>query len=286
MSDSARGFKIFTVDEFAEMVRSGARPQDALVRAPFAAEVKAEDGESKLVTFTITTEAPDRERDVISRDGWELSAFLKNPVILWAHSYDELPIARARSITKTEKGLRAVADFTDSAKMDEFAAKVHAYIRAGLLNATSVGFRPLKYAYNEERRGVDFMEQELLEFSVVPVPSNPQALVEQRAASRNRAARNLLRGGVISCPRGDQCPNATNTIDCPAGKDCPIVGHALASASPLAKFRGDQTVLEIIETPAPRGGFEFAPDTLREALSEVIGASVQRSLNRHLGRID
>ena len=45
-----------------------------------------------------------------------------------------------------------------------------------------MGFKPKKWVYNEERRGVDFAEQELLEFSIVPVPANAECLVEARAA--------------------------------------------------------------------------------------------------------
>jgi len=50
------------------------------------------------------------------------------------------------------------------------------------LNATSVGFKPKEWVFNEDRKGVDFKTQELLEFSVVPVPSNPEALIEARSA--------------------------------------------------------------------------------------------------------
>ena len=62
------------------------------------------------------------------------------------------------------------------------ADTVLAMMRAGFLSGVSVGFQPKRMAYNEERRGVDFLEQELLEFSVVPVPANAVCLVEARAA--------------------------------------------------------------------------------------------------------
>ena len=54
----------------------------------------------------------------------------------------------------------------------------------GFLHAVSVGFRPLdwRWAAGEERAdGIDFQRQELLEFSCVPVPANPEALVAVRA---------------------------------------------------------------------------------------------------------
>jgi hypothetical protein len=44
-----------------------------------------------------------------------------------------------------------------------------------MVNATSVGFRPLKYEPNEHG-GTHFAEQELLEFSIVPIPANAAAV--------------------------------------------------------------------------------------------------------------
>jgi hypothetical protein len=57
--------------------------------------------------------------------------------------------------------------------------------KGGFLSATSVGFNPLKYAFTDDpkrRYGIDFLEQELLEFSCVTVPANAEALIEGRAA--------------------------------------------------------------------------------------------------------
>jgi hypothetical protein len=60
--------------------------------------------------------------------------------------------------------------------------------RDGFLKATSVGFQPLKYAFTDDpqrRFGIDFLEQELIEFSLVTVPANAEALIEGRKAGIN-----------------------------------------------------------------------------------------------------
>ena len=44
----------------------------------------------------------------------------------------------------------------------------------------SVGFAPIKFKFTsdpERKFGIDFIEQELLEFSIVPVPANPDAVI-------------------------------------------------------------------------------------------------------------
>jgi HK97 family phage prohead protease len=69
--------------------------------------------------------------------------------------------------------------------VSQFADRCAALIDAGLLGAVSVGFRPIEWRYMEEGRGgVRFIQQELLEISLVPVPANPEALIEARAAAK------------------------------------------------------------------------------------------------------
>jgi hypothetical protein len=53
-------------------------------------------------------------------------------------------------------------------------------IRLGILNACSVGFKPLEYVRDDARGGINFLRQSLLEWSVVPVPANAEALVTAR----------------------------------------------------------------------------------------------------------
>jgi phage head maturation protease len=61
----------------------------------------------------------------------------------------------------------------------------------GYLKATSVGFMPLKYTFSKDparEYGIDFLEQELLEFSIVTIPANPDALIDPGQASGKSAA--------------------------------------------------------------------------------------------------
>jgi len=56
-------------------------------------------------------------------------------------------------------------------------------VKGGFLSATSVSWNPLEWKYSTDRSrpgGIDFLKQELLEVSQVPVPALPAALVEAR----------------------------------------------------------------------------------------------------------
>lgn len=143
----------------------------------FATEV--EEMASRKMAFTISTASVDRDGDTIDPKGWMLDNYRKNPVVLFGHDYSSLPVGKATNIITTEHGLKAEVEFPPMG-VYPFADTVHDMVKAGFLNATSVGFAGIEANKSKDReRGYDFMKQELLEFSIVPVPANPEALVQR-----------------------------------------------------------------------------------------------------------
>lgn len=145
----------------------------------------------RTLRWTISTEAVDRERDVISLKGWDLKNFRRNPVVLWGHDASLLPIGRALDVGVEDNALKASVQFVPAGmpEIGQFAEAVYRLACDGFLKATSVGFRPLKWAYTEDKSrgaddwfpGIDFLEQELVELSVVTVPANADALLDPPA---------------------------------------------------------------------------------------------------------
>lgn len=154
-----------------------------IVYKQFDAEIAPPDPNSddRQIRFTITTSSPDREHDVVAADGVDTSAYMKNPVVLFAHDYHSLPIGRATQLASEPTRIIATTEFA-SAELNPMADQVYRMIRAGFLRAVSIGFRPLEWAYDEDRGGVNFQKVELLEYSIVPVPANAEALIAARAA--------------------------------------------------------------------------------------------------------
>jgi HK97 family phage prohead protease len=169
-----------------EALRKGDALGDATVRKVFipdSVKAEGEDGE-RTYTFTISTGIVDRERDLIAIDGWQTENFLKaGGPVLWAHNSFGLPIGRAPWVKVQDGALKARVEFAP-ASANPLAEQVRQLVDFGAIRAASVGFRPLpgRAAWNEERNGIDFLEQELLEFSIVPVPANPEALLDAKAA--------------------------------------------------------------------------------------------------------
>ncbi len=151
-------------------------PTDSITPVP-----NTDGTESRRLRFAISTGAVDRQHDVIDPTGWDTNDYLKNPIVLWAHNYDDLPVAKAISLGVEGNALIAEAEFVPG-DVYPFAETVYQMLKGGFLNATSVGFRPKKTAFVEDRQGYDIQQAELLEFSIVPVPANPEALILARSA--------------------------------------------------------------------------------------------------------
>lgn len=132
----------------------------------------------RKMSFTISTAAVDRDGDTIDPKGWDLKSYIANPVVLWAHDYSIPPVGKAVNIKSTEHGLQADVEFLPQG-MNPFADMIHDMCKSGFLNATSVGFRGNGEKSKDRERGYDFKTQELLEFSIVPVPCNPEALAQR-----------------------------------------------------------------------------------------------------------
>jgi hypothetical protein len=103
-----------------------------------------------------------------------------------------------------DEKLKSVALFTPK-ELNPFGYMVGEMYAKGFLRAVSVGFVGLKWSYAKEKDrsgGMDFHQQELLEYSCVPVPANPDALLEAKSVGidttplRNWAEKILDKEGI------------------------------------------------------------------------------------------
>lgn len=178
---------ILTANEWAEIAKSGERPErSAPVRHMLGIEdVQKVDGDKREFVFTISTDSIDRQGDRIHQGGWDFGPYLKNPVVLWGHDYRQLPVGRAVSLWVEGNKAKARVEFAPEA-VNPMAEKVYQAYKSGFMSAVSVGFIPREWKWAEgpdRQYGIDFLKQELLEFSAVTVPANAEALLEARGLS-------------------------------------------------------------------------------------------------------
>jgi HK97 family phage prohead protease len=206
--------------EFRDLVRGGELPPETLnalrsesylVKGAQTEPITKGDG-GRQRTFVISSAAVDRDGDVITPSGWRTEAWKKNPQVLWMHDTRVPAPAKGVRIYVEDGKLKSVAEFLPEG-VNPFADMLLAMVDNGFLNASSVGFTPIRWEFvedDEERRfGVNFLEQELLEWSLVTVPSNPEALVERDGASFECFAK-AKAGGVDLKPL---CDWAERTLD-------------------------------------------------------------------------
>ncbi len=162
------------------MVSTAAYREQCRVMVAEARQVKGED------THQMVIAARERSRngDELNLRGVDFQNYLKNPVVLWSHdSFGGIPIGKTLEIDHDDKG-RIVADFQFNSE-DEFAARVENAWNGGFIRAASIRFMPTKVVEMLDEQGrVDRLrieESELLEWSLVPVPADPDSV---RAAAR------------------------------------------------------------------------------------------------------
>ena len=235
--------------------------------------------DTRTLRFTITTGAVDRDNDTVNPKGWKTANYLKNPVFLWAHDYSQLPIGKAIALEMTGDRLVASVKFADH----PMAEAVYRLYKDGFMSATSVGFQPLKVVENEERRGYDFVEQDLLEFSAVPVPANPEALIEARSAGVDMTAMQTWAEAVIKglkadspAPEPDPAPAPDPTPD---PNPAPEPAVEAPEPDPVAAPVAEAAAVELV-APVEAA---FVPDETAQALA-VRAVEVALSMEKR-GRV-
>lgn len=155
---------------------------------------------SKVYRAIASTAALDRDKEVLVPLGVQIENFMKNPVMLHIHQQRQVPVGKVTSITVNKDAVEFSFEFAPT----ETGKEVQSLYDLGFMSAFSVGFYPKSYMwiedttpkqmeltlqnglkwnmdltqYKETPRAV-ITDWELLEISPVPVPSNPEALLQR-----------------------------------------------------------------------------------------------------------
>lgn len=144
---------------------------------------KVTDLGDRTLRFVISDESMDRDKEVVKASGWKFDNYLKAPVVLAHHNYAGDSVARTLAL-KINSKKETIADVKfpekETSKEGDFYYRMY---KEGFMFATSVGFQPEydKITFGDVDKGEPYATyngQELLEFSLVSVPSNPNALIK------------------------------------------------------------------------------------------------------------
>ena len=235
----------------------------AITRTP----VTLTDHEEAGDVYSVTIFANELSRDGVSVDidGMDFSNYRKNPVVLFAHDYSGrtessgLPIGRTVSLARTQDG-RIRADF-EFLSGDPFADRVRNAWNRGFLRGASIGWRAIEARPSERGKGLRIVKSELIEWSIVAVPADPDAL---------RGAYTRVMKALIE-HSGDEFPKANHDvrprIKSGAGSELVEGQHTPVDSAEidLAETRGLlETLSRTVRVDAAHTEFCRDPPTRRE----------------------
>lgn len=200
---------------------TNAAPEELLapnyVRRAVSTTVKAKNDGERSVLHLISSGSVDRAGDVVEPRGAQTGNYLKNPVVMANHDYRiEQVVGRAVSLTVEDGGLFARTQFRDT------PLGLDAYRLASEgLGGWSIGFRPIEYESMKDERGrhkgFRFDKWELLEYSIVAIPMNQDAV--QNMITRGLVTPENVPAFFLRSPEG---PSAGREPSSPAPKAAPL----------------------------------------------------------------
>jgi HK97 family phage prohead protease len=179
--------------------------------------------DARGLEFILSDATPDRFGDVVEPKGWQYDNFKRHPIALFNHNAD-FPIGTWANVRNDEKDLRArlvLAPKGTSARLDE----IRALVDAKILKAVSVGFKAIKSEALTENTGRDpfgfgpkrYLQQELVECSLVSIPANPNALAVAKSLKISSETQRMVFGEhadrrAIVARRGEQANERRSRI--------------------------------------------------------------------------
>jgi HK97 family phage prohead protease len=138
--------------------------------------VKALDENSGILEAIVTTSDVDRYNENIITSGIDTTNYIeKNPVVLYGHDYYSFPVGKTLKLTQMKNKIKA--QFQLAIEEYDFAATLYKLIKGGYINAVSIGGRVLEWS--EDYKSI--IRMEMVEFSVVAIPANPEAMITARS---------------------------------------------------------------------------------------------------------
>lgn len=158
-------------------------------RAYALIETKEASDEKRVIRGIATSATVDRMGDIVEMEGVTVAADI--PLFLYHDSTKT--VGRARLEKPTKKGIPFEAklpNVTEEGLLKQRIDEAWQMCRYGLITAVSIGFSAREYSFIEGG-GVRFLDVEILELSLVPVPAQPDAVI-QSVKANDQAARTAL----------------------------------------------------------------------------------------------
>src|SRR5262245_38424279 len=146
-------------------------------RAYSILELKSVEDELRQIKGVATTPTPDRVGDIVE----PLGVSFKNPLPLLLHHDSRSPVGLAKFSKPTKDGVEFEATLPkidEPGNLKDRVDEAWQSIKTGLLRAVSIGFRSLEDSFMKDG-GQRFIKTEVMELSLVTIPANVDATIQQ-----------------------------------------------------------------------------------------------------------
>lgn len=193
--------KISLLLEAKQLTEAAAKSIRLKMSAPHTIKGK---GEFEVIA---TTDSIDRDGEILTTEGWEFDNYMLNPVILWSHQLDSLPLGAVTNLRVDNNKVIVNGVFADT----EEGQKVRKLYEDGILRTVSVGYIP------KQRQGIEITVKELYEVSFVSVPANTDAM-----DARKRKAIKTVEEMIIASAKKDVTTDETPETTTDEDKEPPV----------------------------------------------------------------
>ncbi|MGF6957994.1 HK97 family phage prohead protease [Paraburkholderia youngii] len=159
--------------------------------------VRSADDDARVIEGIASTPTADRYGDIVEPLGAQYSVPMP---LLWQHDHAS-PVGAVEFAKLTEEGIpfrATIAQVNEPGRLKDRLDEAWQSVKAKLVRAVSIGFRPLEYSYMDEG-GIRYLSWEWLELSLVTIPANADATINtiRSLDSTTRAALGIGGGHVV-----------------------------------------------------------------------------------------
>lgn len=184
--------------------------KNKVVSFGYVREIPANVEETRIIPIVLSTATRDRHHSVLNQSNWQLDNYRKNPVVGYMHNLygDMCNAPDPDDVIGVDRGIKleslsgrpALVGYPEfePESLNLNAEKIFRKLLLGTLRAASVGFTGEgKWGTGNEAEGMPdetfyFQSQELLEYSIVNIPSNPDGVKRSRGFMRDQTHAALM----------------------------------------------------------------------------------------------
>ena len=154
-----QNFIVSSLKQFIDV--SGIDQTQEVQRKQYNMGLEIGSDEERTIIATVTTQDCDHDGDVIIGKNMDLSVFMKNPAVMWSHSYNQPPIGKCLEMSVTDTGIAMKMEIART----DMAEECWQLLKGKFLRGCSIGFIATKYIIKGTEEFKSYVKENALKIS-------------------------------------------------------------------------------------------------------------------------